>query len=107
MPEVAARASHRRHPLRHQKWSKFDTRWSAFSLDTVLGAAKPHAAYVLTFCDGGYATNLPLADVTNAQAWIVDTYGGNRSRLRRRPHRRAIGEGMALANTRGRFTIVS
>jgi DMSO/TMAO reductase YedYZ molybdopterin-dependent catalytic subunit len=83
------------------------TKWSGFSLDTILGAAKPHTAYVLTFCDGGYATNLPLADVTNAKAWIVDTYGGNRSRLRRRQHRRAVGKGMAVASTRGRFTIVS
>ena len=58
------------------KWSKFDTKWSGISLDTILGAAKPQAAYVLAFCDGGYFTNLPLADVTNNKAWIVDSYNG-------------------------------
>ena len=58
------------------KWSKFDTKWSGFSLDTILGAAKPQAQYLLAFCDGGYVTNLPLADVTNNKAWIVDTYDG-------------------------------
>jgi DMSO/TMAO reductase YedYZ molybdopterin-dependent catalytic subunit len=58
------------------KWSKFDTKWSGFSLDTILGAAKPQAAYVLAFCDGGYVTNLPLADVMGSKAWIVDTYDG-------------------------------
>ena len=58
------------------KWSKLDTTWSGISLDTILGAAKPTAGYVLAFCDGGYVTNLPLADVTNHTAWIVDTYDG-------------------------------
>src|SRR5689334_22786850 len=51
-------------------WSKFDTKWSGFSVDTILGAAKPQAQYLLAFCDGGYITNLPLADVTNNKAWI-------------------------------------
>ena len=58
------------------KWSKFDSKWSGFSLDTLLAAAKPQAQYVLAFCDGGYVTNLPLADVTGNKAWIVDTYDG-------------------------------
>lgn len=58
------------------KWSKLDTTWSGVSLDTILGAATPQAGYLLAFCDGGYTTNLPLADVTNKQAWIVDTYDG-------------------------------
>src|SRR5262249_17332074 len=58
------------------KGSKFDTRWSGFSLDTILGAAKPQAAYVLAFCDGDYVTNLPLADMMGHQAWIVDSYAG-------------------------------
>ena len=31
---------------------------------------------MLAFCDGGYVTNLPLADVTSNKAWIVDTYDG-------------------------------
>jgi DMSO/TMAO reductase YedYZ molybdopterin-dependent catalytic subunit len=31
---------------------------------------------VLAFCDGGYTTNLPLEDVTDGKAWVVDTYDG-------------------------------
>ena len=58
------------------KWSKFDTQWEGVALDTLLAPAMPRAAYVLAFCDGGYTTNLPLADVLNHQAWIVDTYAG-------------------------------
>src|SRR3954470_17963948 len=58
------------------KWSKFDTHWEGVSLDTILGAAKPEGQYLLAFCDGGYVTNLPLADVLNHQAWIVDSYDG-------------------------------
>ncbi len=58
------------------KWSKFDTRWSGVSIDTLLKDAGPQAQYVQAFCDGGYVTNLPLADVTNGRAWVVDTYDG-------------------------------
>jgi DMSO/TMAO reductase YedYZ molybdopterin-dependent catalytic subunit len=58
------------------KWSKFDTMWEGVALDTLLDAAKPQGQYVLVFCDGGYTTNLPLADVLNHRAWIVDTYEG-------------------------------
>jgi len=58
------------------KWSKFDTRWEGVALDTLLAAATPQGGYLLAFCDGGYTTNLPLADVLNHRAWIVDTYDG-------------------------------
>ncbi len=33
-------------------------------------------AYVLAFCDGGYTTNLPLADVTGGKAWVAFGYDG-------------------------------
>jgi DMSO/TMAO reductase YedYZ molybdopterin-dependent catalytic subunit len=58
------------------KWSKFDTRWEGVSLDTVLGLAQPQAQYLLAICNGGYVTNLPLADVSNHRAWLVDSYDG-------------------------------
>lgn len=58
------------------KWSKFDTTWSGFSLDVLLEGAGPTGSYVIAFCDGGYTTNLPLADVTAGKAWVVDTYDG-------------------------------
>src|SRR5688572_27296821 len=58
------------------KWSKFDTRWEGVSVDTLLTDVGTEAAYVTAFSDGGYTTNLPLADVTNGRAWVVDTYDG-------------------------------
>ncbi|GHF33677.1 DMSO/TMAO reductase YedYZ molybdopterin-dependent catalytic subunit [Amycolatopsis bartoniae] len=57
-------------------WSKFDTTWSGVSLDTILGDVDTDAEYLLAFCDGGYTTNLPLEDVLDGKAWIVDTYRG-------------------------------
>ena len=56
------------------KWSKLDTHWSGVSLDVLLRAAEPRGNYIVAFSDGGYTTNLPLADVTGGKAWIVDTY---------------------------------
>ncbi|HZF66811.1 MAG TPA: molybdopterin-dependent oxidoreductase, partial [Gemmatirosa sp.] len=62
------------------KWSKFDTRWEGVAVDTLLDAAAAGGvaggAYVLAFCDGGYTTNLPLADVTGGRAWVVFGYDG-------------------------------
>jgi DMSO/TMAO reductase YedYZ molybdopterin-dependent catalytic subunit len=62
------------------KWSKFDTTWEGMSVDTLLEAAVARgvmaAKYVVAFCDGGYTTNLPLADVTGGKAWIAFAYDG-------------------------------
>jgi DMSO/TMAO reductase YedYZ molybdopterin-dependent catalytic subunit len=58
------------------KWSKFDTRWEGVSVDTLLSSVPAPAPYVLAHSDGGYTTNLPLADVTDGRAWVVDTYDG-------------------------------
>ncbi len=58
------------------KWSKLDTTWSGVSLDTLLDAVGPTGRYVLAFCDGGYTTNLPLADLRGRKAWIADEYAG-------------------------------
>ena len=30
----------------------------------------------MAFCDGGYTTNLPMADVTGGQAWLAFGYKG-------------------------------
>ncbi|WP_448612552.1 molybdopterin-dependent oxidoreductase [Modestobacter sp. URMC 112] len=56
------------------KWSKLDTRWEGVSVDTLLADVRSEAGYVVAFSDGGYTTNLPLADVTGGRAWVVDTY---------------------------------
>ena len=59
-------------------WSKFDTHFSGVSVDTLLDAAGvlPTATHVLAFSHTGYTTNLPLADVTNGQAWVAWDYEG-------------------------------
>jgi DMSO/TMAO reductase YedYZ molybdopterin-dependent catalytic subunit len=58
------------------KWSKFDTNWEGVSVQTLLDLVEYDAQYVIAFCDGGYTTNLPLEDVLDGKAWIVDTYDG-------------------------------
>jgi DMSO/TMAO reductase YedYZ molybdopterin-dependent catalytic subunit len=59
-------------------WTKLDTRWEGVSVDTLLEHVELDRAarYVVAFCDGGYTTNMPLADVLNGQAFVADTYAG-------------------------------
>ena len=59
------------------RWSKLDTRWQAVSIDTLLAQVEHQARYVLAFCDGGYTTNLPVADVTGGRAWLAYGYDGS------------------------------
>lgn len=62
------------------KWSKFGTDWEGISIDTLLAAAAAKgvktSSYALAQSDGGYTTNVPLADLTNGKAWIAFSYGG-------------------------------
>ena len=60
------------------KWSKLDTVWEGIAVDTLLAAAnlEPPAAYVTAFCDGGYTTNLPVADLRDGKAMVAFRYGG-------------------------------
>jgi DMSO/TMAO reductase YedYZ molybdopterin-dependent catalytic subunit len=58
------------------KWSKFDTVWEGVSVDTLLEGLEPSGGFITAFCDGGYTTNLPLADVTGGKAWIASRFGG-------------------------------
>jgi DMSO/TMAO reductase YedYZ molybdopterin-dependent catalytic subunit len=62
------------------KWSKLDTVWEGVSVDTLVAEAGARgveaAPYVLAVSDGGYTTNLPLADVTGGKAWVAMKYGG-------------------------------
>ena len=58
------------------RWSKLDTRWTGVPVDTLLAEVEHDASYVLAFCDGGYTTNLPVADVTGGKAWIAFDYEG-------------------------------
>jgi DMSO/TMAO reductase YedYZ molybdopterin-dependent catalytic subunit len=56
------------------KWSKLDTRWQGVSVDTLLEGVQTSAEFVVAHSDGGYTTNLPLADVTGGKAWIAYGY---------------------------------
>jgi DMSO/TMAO reductase YedYZ molybdopterin-dependent catalytic subunit len=62
------------------KWSKFDTTWEGISVDTLLRAADASGVsekpFVMAKSDGGYTTNLPLADVTGGKAWVAFGFGG-------------------------------
>jgi DMSO/TMAO reductase YedYZ molybdopterin-dependent catalytic subunit len=57
-------------------WSKLDTTWTGVSLDTLLQGVTTSAPYVVAFCDGGYTTNLPLADLTGGKAWVAFGFDG-------------------------------
>ena len=58
------------------KWSKLGTQWRGVSLDVLLADVDTAAEFVLAFCDGGYTTNLPLADVLDGQAWVAYGFDG-------------------------------
>jgi DMSO/TMAO reductase YedYZ molybdopterin-dependent catalytic subunit len=42
---------------------------------SMLGAVEYEAQYVLAFCDGGYTTNMAVADLTGGRAWVAFDYG--------------------------------
>jgi DMSO/TMAO reductase YedYZ molybdopterin-dependent catalytic subunit len=60
------------------KWSKLDTNWVGVSLDTLLGHVETTAGFATAFSDGGYTTNLSLADLTGGKAWVAFTYDHER-----------------------------
>jgi DMSO/TMAO reductase YedYZ molybdopterin-dependent catalytic subunit len=60
-------------------WSKFDTQWQGVSIDTLLEAAgltEPPSPFAMIHCDGGYTTNVPMADLLNGKAMIATRYDG-------------------------------
>jgi DMSO/TMAO reductase YedYZ molybdopterin-dependent catalytic subunit len=56
------------------KWSKLGTSWSGVAVDLLLADVDLEGAYVTAFSDGGYTTNLPLAELVGGKAWVVDQY---------------------------------
>ena len=54
-------------------WSKLGMTFIGVSVDTLLDIARPlpGATHILATSHTGYTTNLPLADVTDGQAWVV------------------------------------
>ncbi len=60
------------------KWSKLDTRWKGVTFDDLLAAAGRAApgSHVMAFCDGGYTTNVPVADLVAGKGMIAYEYAG-------------------------------
>jgi DMSO/TMAO reductase YedYZ molybdopterin-dependent catalytic subunit len=61
------------------KWSKLDTEWRGVTFDDLLNAvgfSEPPAPYIMAHCDGGYTTNLPVADLVGGKGMIVTRYDG-------------------------------
>jgi len=62
------------------KWSKFDTHWDGVSIDTLLAEGAKQgvtsAPFVMAVCDGGYTTNVPLADLVDGKAMVAFIYEG-------------------------------
>jgi DMSO/TMAO reductase YedYZ molybdopterin-dependent catalytic subunit len=61
------------------KWSKLDTTWQGVTFEDLLKAAglsEPPEPYVMAHCDGGYSTNVPVADLVGGKGMIVTRYDG-------------------------------
>jgi DMSO/TMAO reductase YedYZ molybdopterin-dependent catalytic subunit len=58
------------------KWSKLGTSWSGVSVDVLLAGRAPEATHATAWSDGGYTTNLELADLSGGRAWVVYSYDG-------------------------------
>jgi DMSO/TMAO reductase YedYZ molybdopterin-dependent catalytic subunit len=61
------------------KWSKLDTTWQGVTFDDLLkavGLAKPRARYIIAHCDGGYTTNVPVADLVDGQGMVATRFEG-------------------------------
>ena len=60
------------------KWTKLGTRWKGVSFDTLLAAAGlgAPAPFVMAVCDGGYTTNVPVADLRGGQGLVAYEYDG-------------------------------
>ncbi|HSX01588.1 MAG TPA: sulfite oxidase-like oxidoreductase [Candidatus Saccharimonas sp.] len=60
-------------------WSRLGMPWDGVALEELIeraGGLKPTAKFLLAACDGGYTTNLPLADVMGGQAMVATKADG-------------------------------
>jgi DMSO/TMAO reductase YedYZ molybdopterin-dependent catalytic subunit len=59
------------------KWTRFDMRWRGVSFDDLLAAGGlevPPTAFVMAHSDGGYTTNVPVADLVSGRAMVATHY---------------------------------
>jgi DMSO/TMAO reductase YedYZ molybdopterin-dependent catalytic subunit len=60
------------------KWTKLGTRWKGVSFDALMAASGQAAPgpHVMAYCDGGYTTNLAVADLESGKGMIAYEYDG-------------------------------
>jgi DMSO/TMAO reductase YedYZ molybdopterin-dependent catalytic subunit len=61
------------------KWTKLGTRWRGVTFDDLMKAAglsQPPLGYVMAHSDGGYSTNLPVADLMGGKAMVATHFDG-------------------------------
>src|SRR5262249_5057795 len=61
------------------KWANSDTTWQGVTFDDLLkavGRTQPPAPYIMAHCDGGYSTNVPVADLIEGKGMIAARYEG-------------------------------
>ena len=59
------------------KWSKLDTVWQGVTFDDLLRAAAlkdAPAPFIMAHCDGGYTTNVRVADLVDGKGMIATRY---------------------------------
>jgi DMSO/TMAO reductase YedYZ molybdopterin-dependent catalytic subunit len=60
-------------------WSKLDTHWRGVTIDALLaasGLAQAPADFTLVHCEGGYTTNVPVADLIAGKAMVATHFDG-------------------------------
>ena len=61
------------------KWTKLGTRWRGVMFDDLLrtaGVTAPPYPYLMAHSEGGYTTNLPVAELVNGKAMVATHFGG-------------------------------
>jgi DMSO/TMAO reductase YedYZ molybdopterin-dependent catalytic subunit len=61
------------------KWSKLDTTWQGVTFGDLLkavGLTDPPEPYIMAHSDGGYTTNIPVADLVDGKGMIATRYEG-------------------------------
>lgn len=59
-------------------WSRYDNRWEGVKARQIaeMAGVKPEAHYVFVMCDGGYTTNMPLAEFLSEDVILAYRHDG-------------------------------
>ena len=74
VPGAPCGGDHDGHPLRHEV-DEARHALAGLPVESLLGRGD-RRQYLTAWSDGGYTTNLAVADVTGGQAWVAYLYGG-------------------------------